>query len=304
MLYNMTMKILAGTSNLDLAQKIAQSLNTQVIQADISNFKNGERRVWIQDEVAGQNVAVVQSFTQPVDKHIVETLLLIDALERAGARHVSIIIPWMGYSLQDKVFRPGEPIAAKVVANIISNTYAKRVILFDLHNSSIPGFFNVPTHHVTALNLFAEYISQTFEMTESVVVSPDFGGLKRARTLADKLNLELANIDKDRNLKTGKVAIDKVSGDITGKICLIFDDVINTGGTVVEVAKFLKNHGAKEVHFLVTHGIFAGEALTAMTDPNIDSIVITNSIAHQSLPDKIKVLDASPLFAQTLNNWN
>ena len=297
------MKLLSGSSNLPLATKIAKNLNIDMLNVEITKFDNGEKRVWIKNDIAGENICLIQSFDQPVDENIIEILLLIDALERAGARHINFIIPWMGYSLQDKVFRDGEPIAARVIANIISNTYVKRVTLLDLHNSSIPGFFSIPTHHILALKPFTEYVQDNFNLSEAVVVSPDFGGLKRARTFADTLSLELENIDKHRDLYTGKVTPKGLSGDVTGKICLIYDDVINTGGTVVETAKFLKEKGAKEVHFLVTHGLFAGDGLEKMTDESIDSVVITNSVQHDDLPEKINIVDVTPILSQAIKAW-
>ena len=297
------MKLISGSSNLPLATKIADYLGIEMINLEITKFENGEKRVWVKDNVAGESICLVQSFNLPVDENIIESLLIIDALERAGVKHINFIIPWMGYSLQDKVFRDGEPIAAKVVADIISSSYVKRVSLLDLHNSSIPGFFSIPTHHILALKPFAQYVESNFDLNESVVVSPDFGGLKRARTFADTLSLELENIDKHRDLYTGKVTPKGLSGDVTNKVCLIYDDVINTGGTVVEVAKFLKEKGAKEVHFLVTHGLFAGEGLEKMNDDSIDSVVITNSVYHDNLPDKIKIVDVAPILGESVKTW-
>lgn len=297
------MKLISGSSNLPLATKIAQYLDIEMVDLEITKFSNGEKRVWIKDHIAGENICFVQSFDQPVDENVVETLLITDALERAGARHVNFIIPWMGYSLQDKVFRDGEPIAARVIANIISNSYVKRVSLLDLHNSSIPGFFSIPTHHILALKPFTKYVETNFDLNEAIVVSPDFGGLKRARTFAETLSLELENIDKHRDLHTGKVTPKGLSGEVKDKICLIYDDVINTGGTVVETAKFLKEKGAKEVHFLVTHGLFAKNGLEKMADDSIDSVVITNSVYHDNLPNKIKIVDVAPVLGESIRTW-
>lgn len=297
------MKLISGSSNLPLATKIANYLNIEIVDIEITKFDNGEKRIWIKDRIEGEDICLVQSFDKPVDENIIETLLIIDALERAGVKHINFIIPWMGYSLQDKVFRDGEPIAAKVIANMISNTYVKRVSLLDLHNSSIPGFFSIPTNHILALKPFAQYVENNFDLDEAIIVSPDFGGLKRAHTFADTLSLELENIDKHRDLYTGKVTPKGISGDVKDKVCLIYDDVINTGGTVVETAKFLKNKGAKEVHFLITHGLFAGKGLEKMMDENIDSVVITNSVHHKDLPQKIKVIDVAPVLGESIKAW-
>lgn len=297
------MKIVSGTSNRSLALQIANNLNLKLVDTEITKFKNGEKRVWIKEDLNGENVVVVQSFSAPVDEYIIEFLLIADALERAGARHVNLVLPWMGYSLQDKLFRTGEPIAAKVIADLISNAYVKRVHLLDLHNTSIPGFFAIPTQHHSPMDLFKEYIEENLDIKKAIVVSPDFGGLKRARVFADILKLELANVDKHRDLNTGRVTPLGISGDVKNKVCLIYDDIINTGSTVVEVAKFLKQKGANEVHFLVTHGIFANNGLTMMTDESINSVIITNSIHHTQLPEKIKVIDTSKLFSDALKTW-
>lgn len=297
------MKIISGTSNRQLAQNIAEKLNLKLIDCEISKFKNGEKRVWIKENINGENVVLIQSFSEPTDEYLIEFLLMTDALERSGTRHVNAVIPWMGYSLQDKLFRQGEPIAAKVIANLISNAYVKRAHLLDLHNTSIPGFFSIPTHHHSAIDLFKEYIKKTIDLKKAIVISPDFGGLKRARFLADELNLDLANVDKHRDWTTGKVTPMGISGSVEGKICLIYDDIINTGSTVVEVAKFLKKNKAKEVHFFVTHGIFAQNGITLMSDESINSVVITNSIHHTQLPEKIIVLNTAELFVKALKTW-
>lgn len=311
------MKILGGSSNTALVASLAKELNVEALETELTTFPNGETRVWIKhtpEEVAGENIILVQSFTNPVDTHIIETLLLIDALERLGARHISLVVPWFGYSLQDKVFRDGEPIAAKVVANILSQSYVKRAFLLDLHNTSATGFFAIPSHHVSALQTFVDYAKTTFEaaFTEHNVIaaSPDFGGLKRARVFANKLavatnqSIDLVNIDKHRNLQTGEVtAIQIQGGDVKGKIVLLMDDVIVSGGTVTEAAKLLKQEGAAEVHFFATHGLFVGNAFNNLTDPAIDSIVVTNSVHHESLPEKFKVLNIAPVFAKKLQSW-
>lgn len=297
------MKLISGSSNKPLAEKIAKSLGIELVDVELSKFSNDEKQVLINDSLHGENVCLVQSFSNPVDENIIEFLLITDALERMGVRHVSLVLPWMGYSLQDKVFSPGNPISAKVVADLISNSYVKRTFLLELHNTSIPGFFSSPAHHNSAIDLFVNYAKENFDSENLVVVSPDFGGLKRARIFADKLGLELENIDKKRDLKTGEVTPLGISGDVKDKACLIYDDVINTGGTVVETAKYLKKAGATEVHFLVTHGLFAGKGLELMEEKSIDSVVITNSIYHPSLPKKIKVIDCSSLFAKNLKKW-
>lgn len=297
------MKLIAGSSNLPLAEHLARELQIEMLDVERSTFANGEKRIWIKDPIHGENVILVQSFSNPVDEHIIETLLMVDALERMGVRHINLVVPWMGYSFQDKVFREGEPIAAKVIADLLSNAHIKRVFLLDLHNTSIPGFFSVPTQHLTAMPLFAQHLEKNFALSEAVIVSPDFGGLKRSRLFAQKLRLPMANVDKVRDLTSAEVTHVTLQGDVRGKIAFLMDDAILTGGTALEVAKVLKQEGAKEVHFLSTHGIFAGNALHKLSDGALDSVIVTDSVHHETLPETITVLRCAPLFADVVKAW-
>lgn len=297
------MKVISGSSNLPLAKSISKDLSVDLINIEITKFANNEKRILIKDDVHGHNVTLLQSFSDPVDEHIIESLLIIDALERMGAKHINFVIPWLGYSLQDKVFQNGESIAANVIAGLISNSYVKRTFLLDVHNASIAGFFSIPTHHLSALELFVEYVKKNFDLESTIIASPDFGGLKRAAVFAKQLNLELVNIDKNRNPKTGSIDQMTLHGDVQDKQVLVFDDVIVSGGTVVKTAEVLKESGAKEVHFLVTHGLLVDKAITKLESSAIDSIVITNSIKHQHLPNKVKVIDCAKLFSAQLKSW-
>jgi ribose-phosphate pyrophosphokinase len=299
------MKIVAGTSNPDLAAAIAKKLGIEQISMQIAKFPNGEKRVWIQDEkkVRGERIVVVQSFSNPTDENIIEFLLITDALERMGARSISLVLPWMGYSFQDKVFRPGEPIAAKVIADLVSNAFIKRCFLLDLHNSSIPAFFSVPTDYVSAMPVFTDYVKKQIDLTEAVVASPDFGGLKRARSFAAALGLDLVNIDKHRDLRTGRVTAMGVHGNVFGRTVILFDDAILSGGTVVEAAALLKEQKAKQIYFLATHGLFVNKAQERLQNSAVDQIIITNSIHQTQKFAKLKILNVAPLFADRLKDW-
>lgn len=302
------MIVVSGSSNQQLAQTIAQKLGISFVEAEITRFANGEKRVWIPStEVRGENVVLVQSFSEPADEHIMEFLLLADALERLGARHVNAVIPWLGYSLQDKVFREGEPISAKVVANLVSSAYVKRAFLLDLHNSSTPGFFSIPTQHLTALNLFAQYVRDHVDLKQAIVASPDFGGLKRARIFANQLNLDLIKIDKKRDLGTGLVTATGLHGDATGKTVLIFDDIIVSGSTVAEAARLLKEQGAAKIIFLATHGPLVSEAYQRFMDSPVDEVVVTNSIVtlDGETDDQAHItrLDVADIFANAISSW-
>ncbi len=300
------MKVVTGSSNRGFAQQLAKLLKSDLVDVEISKFSNGETRVRVNDprkQLRGASVILVQSFSIPVDEKVMEFLLIADALERLGVKTVSLVNPWMGYSFQDKVFRSGEPIAAKVIADLISESFVDRVFLMDLHNSSIPGFFSIPTHHLSALELFVEHVKASVNLKQAVVVSPDFGGLKRARVFAQLLGLELAEIDKKRDLATGQVSVGSVHGNVKGKTVLIFDDAILSGSTVIETSKLLRKTGAKEIWFLATHGLFVQDAVKKLELSQVDRVVITNTVEQKKLSAKSKVLDASSVFADELKNW-
>ena len=298
------MKLVAGSSNPELAQTIARKMDITQVEVDISSFANGEKKIWIKNKVRGENVVLVQDFSHTTEQPITEFLLLADALERLGARHVNLVMPWMGYSLQDKIFRAGEPISAKVMANLISSSYIKRIFLLDLHNSSTTGFFSIPTQHLSAIELFVDYVKTNFTQLNPIVASPDFGGLKRSRVFADKLQLDLVNIDKHRDLTSGHVmAMDITAGTVIDKDVLVFDDCIVSGSTGVEAARILKESGAKSVHFFATHGPLVPEALAKLEKSELDDIIVTNSIRHHHQSHKLKVIDVSGLFAESLNDW-
>lgn len=297
------MFVISGSSNAQLSSEIAQLMGLELIPVEIGVFPNGEKRIHIQKDVHGQNIVLVQSFSVPTDEYIMEFLLLADALERMGARHINAVIPWMGYSLQDKLFDSGEPLSAKVVADLVSQSYVKRVLLLDLHNQSIPGFYSVPTRQLSALELFADHINQSFARDNLVVASPDFGGLKRAREFAKKLDVNLVNIDKQRDLHTGQVTATSVHGDVNDKTVILFDDCIVGGGTVVETAKLLKEKGATSVHFLASHGLFVNDSQNKIQQSQVDRVLVTNSIQHLTLVPKITELSVAGLFAESLKQW-
>ena len=295
------MKLISGSSNQSLANEVAQKLGVEQVQVEISRFANSETKVWIKEDIQDETIILLQSFSQPTDKHIIEFLLLADAIERAGAEEVIAVIPWLGYSLQDKVFRPGEPISAKVVANMVSSSFVKRIILIDLHNSSIPGFFSKPTLHLSAMSLMADHISNEIEdKSNYVVASPDFGGLKRAFEFAERLDLPLAKIDKRRDLHTRKIVGMNLNGEVTNKTVLIFDDVILSGGTVRQAAHILKKHGAKEVVFLATHGLFVNDSLAKLQASAVDRIIIANTIEQENLPAKISQVSVAKMITQAI----
>lgn len=305
------MNIISGSSNLPLAQNLVLQLqiknpSTKLVDCEITKFANDEKRVFIKEEelVRGKKICLVQSFSTPVDENIIETLLIIDALERMGAKEVSLIIPWMGYSLQDKVFREGEAIAAKVVADLLSVTFLSRIFLLDLHNPSIPGFFSIPTYHLSAKKLFVNYLEKNNYLENTVVVSPDFGGLKRARSFANEIELPLLNIDKSRNHETGIVTAHALhGGEVKDKNVILFDDVIVSGGTVAQTADLLKQEGAKRVIFMATHGIFCNDGLQVIDHSSVDQVIVSDSILHRENINKLSKISLAPILSQALVDW-
>ena len=298
------MKIFSGSSNKPLAEKIAKQLKVKLGKIELSAFANGEARVWVQEDVNNQDCVIVQSFSQPVDKMIMEFLLIVDGLVRAGAEKIFAVIPWMAYSLQDKVFRSGEPIAAKVVALMVSDSGVSRVFTTDLHNDSVVGFFDVPVMHYTGRELFVDYIKENVA-NNSVVVAPDFGSMKRSRVFANDLNLDQVLINKERDRQTGEITIHGISKPVSGKTCLIFDDLINTGRTVASTAAYLKKQGAKKIIFCATHHLYLEPAFEVLEKSPVDKVVVSDSIysLRQKKWKKLEIVSLSSLFAAGIKKW-
>ena len=298
------MKLFSGSSNKPLAEKISQELKVNLSKIEVGKFDNGESRIWVEEDVINQNCVVIQSFSTPCDQMIMEFLLIVDALVRAGAEKIFAIVPWMAYSLQDKVFRTGEPVAAKVVGSLISHCGVNRIFTIDLHSTSVVGFFGVPVMHYSAAKLFSDYVKQNIN-NNSIVVAPDYGALKRSRVFAKELDLQLVSIDKERDKVSGDVSLHSISGSVSGKTCLIFDDLINTGRTVAATAKFLKEDGAQKVYFFSTHNLYLDAARIALESSPVDKVVVTDSIKPEDIDSwtKLDIVSLAPLFASGINKW-
>lgn len=270
-----------------------------MVKASTERFKNGELRVWIQDDIEGEHVAILQTLAEPVDTNFMELLLLIDAARRMHPKRITVVIPWLGYSLQDKVFRSGEPISAKVVAKMISTVGADDIVLMDLHHPSTVGFFDVPVKHLTALPLFKGIIRDKKVM----IVSPDFGAAKRARELAKELEVPLAVIDKERSKRTGRLTVHGISRPAKGYHCLVVDDVVLTGGTIKTACETLKAKGASGITFCATHGLFSGRAWQNLDSELLDKICVTDTVPVDAPPRtkvEVEILSTAPVFAQAL----
>jgi ribose-phosphate pyrophosphokinase len=268
--------------------------------AQVSTFSNGEIGVSINESIRGSDVFVVQSTSTPVNDNLMELLIMIDALKRASAGRINAVIPFYGYARQDRKSKSREPITAKLVANLIEAAGADRVITMDLHAPQIQGFFDIPVDHLYASPLIVNYFINK-KLDDIVVVSPDVGGVTRARSLATKLDAPLAIIDK-RRPKPNVSEVMNIIGDITNKDCIIIDDIVDTAGSIVNAAKALKDMGAKDIYVACSHPVLSGPAFERIRDSVIKELIVTNTIP---LPagkpvDKIKVLSVAPLFAEAI----
>ncbi len=295
------MKILTTSNSKNFASALQKVLNIDILAVEIKKFANGEKKIRIKEKFIGEKIILISSLSYNPDEMILETLLLADAANRGGALEINLVIPYLGYSLQDQVFLSGEALSSKVVANVFSHSEIfKKIFLFDLHNFSVVGFFSLPTYHLNSLNFFYRYVADNFSSSfdNNVISSPDFGGLKKARRLAEKLAWNLVYVDKKRNLETGQVTINSFFGQVKNKNVFILDDIIISGQTAISLCESMKNAGALNVYFLATHGLFVKNSINVLNQSPIDQIIITNTIDNQNLPDKFKILDLSNYFVQ------
>ncbi|MEL6365094.1 MAG: ribose-phosphate pyrophosphokinase [Pseudomonadota bacterium] len=274
------MKIIAGNSNRTLAAAIAQRLGVRLVEAEVKSFKDGEVFVEIRENVRGEDVFVVQSTSKPANDNLMELLIMIDALSRASASRITAVIPYFGYARQDRKAGPRTPISAKLVANLITTAGADRVLTVDLHAGQIQGFFDIPTDNLYAVKDIERAIRDLHaaEADELMVVSPDVGGVVRARALAKRLgDTDLAIVDKRRE-RAGVSEVMNVIGDVDGRKCVLFDDIVDSGGTLVNAAEELLKRGAKEVSAYVTHGVLSGDAVARIESSALARLVTTDSI--------------------------
>jgi ribose-phosphate pyrophosphokinase len=291
------LKVFSGNSNVALAEEIAKHLKTKLGGAEVGEFSDGEPRIEIQESVRGADVFMVQSICTPANNNIMELLVFIDALKRASAQRITAVIPYYGFGRQDHMMGR-EPISAKLVANFIAQAGANHVLAVDLHSPQIQGFFDIPCDNLTAMKLFADYLKEK-KLGEIVVVSPDVGGVKRARNFSRMLEAQLAVIDKNRP-KPNVAEVMNVIGDVEGKTAVLVDDLIDTGGTVVNGAEALLEKGAEKVYACVTHGVLSGGAPEKIDESKLAELVITNSIPLKEQGKKIKVLSLAPLLAEAM----
>lgn len=296
------LKVISGNAHQELAKEIADHLNIPLSDTDVRKFSDGEIFVEIKENVRGADVFVVQPTCTPVNDHLMELVIMVDALRRASARRITAVVPYYGYARQDRKNAPRVPISAKVVAEMFMAVGVRRVLCMDLHAGQIQGFFNIPVDHLYAAPVLLDYIQETFG-DDVVMVSPDAGGVERTRAFAKRLDSGLAIIDKRRERANVCEAM-HVIGDVEGKTAILMDDMVDTAGTLCAGAETLLANGAKEVHACCSHPVLSGPAIDRLNASKLKSLVVTNSIplnGKEKACDKIKVLSVSNLLAEAIN---
>ena len=295
------MKLLACNSNLALSEEIATTLNIPLTKASIKKFSDEEIFVEVNENVRGQDVYVIQSTSKPANDNLVELLVCIDALKRASAKQITAVIPYFGYARQDRKPGPRTPISAKLVANLITKSGADRVLTIDLHAGQIQGFFDIPVDNLYAAPILLEDIKKNYDLDRTVIISPDVGGVVRARYIANRLNIGLAIVDKRREAANISEVLN-IIGDVKEKNCILIDDIVDTAGTLTNAGKALLNVGAKTVSAYVSHGVLSGNALEKIKMSALTEIVTTNTISSLLSEEKNKIrrLSVAPLIAEAV----
>jgi ribose-phosphate pyrophosphokinase len=294
------LKIFTLNSNPVLAKEIADIVGVDLGESSVTRFSDGEIQINIEESIRGCDVYIIQSTSGPVNEHLMELLIMIDALKRASAKTINLVIPYYGYARQDRKARAREPITAKLVANLIETAGSTRVITLDLHAPQIQGFFDIPIDHLMGVPILGEYF-QSKKLDDIVIVSPDHGGVTRARKLADKLKAPIAIIDK-RRPRPNVVEVMNIVGNIEGKTAILIDDIIDTAGTITLAANALVENGAKEVYACCTHPVLSGPAIERIQNSKIKELVVTNSILlpEEKRIDKLVELSVAPLIGEAI----
>ena len=308
-------KLISGNANMPLAKGIARrmtmyrGMNVGLVDARVERFNDQEIFVEVYENVRGEDMFIVQPTSNPANDNLMELLVIADALRRSSAARITAVIPYFGYARQDRRSKARTPITAKLVANMLVGAGIERILTLDLHATQIQGFFDIPVDNLYAAPIFALDVKSQFKesLDEVMVVSPDVGGVARARELAKRINAPLSIVDKRRE-KPGEIAEMTVIGDVAGKKCIIVDDICDTAGTLCKAAEVLMDHGAPEVHAYITHGVLSGPAVERISKSVLKSLVVTDSIAlsdEAAAAPNIRVVPTAPMFAQAiLNIWN
>jgi len=296
------MKLMSGNANRPLARAIADYLDAPLSNVEIETFADGELFVRIEENMRGEDVFLIQSTSKPANNHLMELLICMDALSRASARRITAVIPYFGYARQDRKTGGRTPITAKLVANLIAKAGANRVLTLDLHAGQIQGFFDIPTDNLFTTPVFEQDIRRHYDISDLMIVSPDVGGVVRARALAQRLGADIAIVDK-RRPKAGESEVMNIIGDVSCRRCIIFDDIIDSGGTLCNAAAALKNEGASEVSAYITHGVLSGKATSRITDSVLKELVVTDSIDVSDKAQacaKLRSVSMAPLLAEAI----
>ena len=294
-------KLFSGNSNRPLAESIARKLNTELGGIEVTSFSDGEINIHIEETVRGRDLFIIQSTCTPVNDNLMELLIMIDAAKRASAGRITAVMPYFGYARQDRKARSRDPITAKLVANLITAAGADRVLTMDLHAEQIQGFFDIPVDNLLGGPTLYNYFAR--EGNIDVVVSPDIGSVKRARKVAEKFGVPIAIIDK-RRPKANVMEVMNIIGDVSGKRCLMIDDMIDTAGTICQGAQALADHGAKEVYACCTHAVLSGPAIERLAASPIKELAVLNTIdlPPEKMLDKFKVISVADIFAAAIEN--
>ena len=296
------MKVLAGTSNLKLCKDVARQLKLKLVNTNIKRFADGEIYVEINENIRGNSIFVVQSTSNPANDNLMELLICIDALRRSSAKNITAVIPYFGYARQDRKVVPRTAISAKLVSNLITNAGANRILSVDLHAGQIQGFFDIPVDNLFATPIFARHIKKKLNLNNLICVSPDVGGVERTRALSRKINVGIAIIDKRRSTP-GKSEVMNIIGDVKNKTCVIVDDIIDSGETIVNAAQALKNKGAKDVYVYITHAVLSGAAVDKIEKSNIKKLITTDTIDNSKKIKKSKKIEAisiAPMMSEAI----
>jgi ribose-phosphate pyrophosphokinase len=300
------MRLITGNSNQLLVDAISAYLGLTPVKADVRRFSDDEIFVEVHENVRGEDMFVIQSTSCPANDNLMELLIMIDALRRASARRITAVIPYFGYARQDRKVGPRTPISAKLVANMITEAGANRVLTVDLHAGQIQGFFDIPTDNLFAMPVIVKDIADNLKEKSPMVVSPDVGGVVRARALASRLNTDLAIVDKRRE-RAGKSEVMNIIGDVEGRTCILIDDIVDSGGTLCNAAEALLKNGATDVYAYASHGVLSGEAVERIQNSKLKSMVVTDSI--EATPEmkncaNLRTITIAPLLGEAMRRIN
>jgi len=296
------MKVLAGTSNPKLCQDIARNLKLKLVNTNIKRFADDEIYVEINENIRGNSIFVIQSTSNPANDNLMELLICIDALKRSSAKNITAVIPYFGYARQDRKVVPRTAISAKLVSDLITNAGANRILSVDLHAGQIQGFFNIPVDNLFATPIFARHIKKNIKLNNLICVAPDVGGVERTRALSRRLNTGIAIIDK-RRPAPGKSEVMNIVGDVKNKSCVIIDDIIDSGGTIVNATKALKDKGAKEVYVYITHAVLSGSAVDKIEKSQIKKLITTDTIDNSKkikTSKRIGIISIAPMISEAM----